>query len=146
MGRFTRLTNGFSKKVKNLAHAVALDFMHYNFVRIHQSLRFTRAMAAGVSSKLWSIEDCCPAGLSAISCPMTHYYKLAFTMFRIIGSLVSIYSLLSLGYVLITARPTVPSTVIATLLPAFFYLLLGILVFVFSKQLARLAVKGMDRE
>jgi membrane protein DedA with SNARE-associated domain len=77
---------------------------------------------------------------------MTHYYKLAFTTFRIIGSLVSIYSLLSVGYVLITAPATVPSTVIATLLPAFFYLLLGILVCVFSKQLARLAVKGMDRE
>ncbi len=77
---------------------------------------------------------------------MSHYYKLAFVIFRIIGSLVTIYSLLSLGYVLITFRPTVPSTVIATFLPAFTYLLLGILVFVFSKQLARVAVKGMERE
>ena len=57
MRRFTRLTNGFSKKVENLAHAVALHFMHYNFVRIHQSLRCTPAMAAGVTKKLWSIED-----------------------------------------------------------------------------------------
>jgi predicted metalloenzyme YecM len=57
MRRFTRLTNGFSKKVENLAHAVALHLMHYNFVRIHQSLRCTPAMAAGVMRKLWSIED-----------------------------------------------------------------------------------------
>jgi len=57
MRRFTRLTNGFSKKVENLAHAVAIHFMHYNFVRIHQTLRCTPAMAAGVSSKLWSLED-----------------------------------------------------------------------------------------
>jgi hypothetical protein len=57
MRRFTRLTNAFSKKVENLAHAVALHFMYYNFVRIHQSLSCTPAMAAGVSKKMWSIED-----------------------------------------------------------------------------------------
>lgn len=57
MRRFTRLTNGFSKKVENLGHAVALHFMHYNFCRIHQSLRITPAMAAKVTSKLWEIED-----------------------------------------------------------------------------------------
>jgi hypothetical protein len=57
MRRFTRLTNGFSKKLENLAHAVALHFMHYNFVRIHQTLRCTPAMAAGVTMKLWEIED-----------------------------------------------------------------------------------------
>lgn len=57
MRRFTRLTNAFSKKVENLGYAVALHFMHYNFVRIHQSLRCTPAMAAGVSKTLWSIED-----------------------------------------------------------------------------------------
>lgn len=57
MRRFTRLTNGFSKKVENLEHMVALHFMHYNFVRIHKSLRTTPAMAAGVSDKLWSIAD-----------------------------------------------------------------------------------------
>jgi len=57
MRRFTRLTNGFSKKVENLEHMVALHFMHYNFVRIHKSLHTTPAMEAGVSDKLWSITD-----------------------------------------------------------------------------------------
>lgn len=57
MRRFTRLTNGFSKKLENLSHAVALHFMYYNFARIHQSLRITPAMAAGVTDRLWSIED-----------------------------------------------------------------------------------------
>jgi IS1 family transposase len=57
MRRFTRLTNGFSKKAENHAHSVAIHFMHYNFVRIHQSLRITPAMAAGVTSKLWSLTD-----------------------------------------------------------------------------------------
>lgn len=57
MRRFTRLTNGFSKKVENLEHMVALHFMHYNFVRIHKSLHTTPAMMAGVSDKLWSITD-----------------------------------------------------------------------------------------
>jgi IS1 family transposase len=57
MRRFTRLTNGFSKKLENLGHAVALHFMHYNFARIHQTLRVTPAMEAGVSDHLWSIEE-----------------------------------------------------------------------------------------
>jgi len=57
MRRFTRLTNAFSKKVDNLACAVALHFMYYNFCRIHQSLRITPAMAAKVTNKLWEIED-----------------------------------------------------------------------------------------
>ena len=57
MRRMTRLTNGFSKKVDNLRAAVALYFMHYNFCRIHQSLRVTPAMEAGVTKKLWSVED-----------------------------------------------------------------------------------------
>jgi IS1 family transposase len=57
MRRFTRLTNGFSKKIENHMHAVALHYMHYNFVRIHKSLRCTPAMEAGVTKKLWSIED-----------------------------------------------------------------------------------------
>ena len=57
MRRFTRLTNAFSKKVENLEHAVSLHFMYYNFVRIHKSLRVTPAMAAGVTDKLWEIED-----------------------------------------------------------------------------------------
>ncbi len=50
-------TNAFSKKVENHAHAVALHFMYYNFVRIHQSLRETPAMAAKVTDRLWEIED-----------------------------------------------------------------------------------------
>jgi len=57
MRRFTRLTNGFSKKVENLEHAVALHFVYYNFVRIHKSLRVTPAMEAGITGRLWSIED-----------------------------------------------------------------------------------------
>ena len=57
MRRFTRLTNAFSKKVENHAHAVALNFMYYNFVRIHQTTRVTPAMAAGVTDKLWEVVD-----------------------------------------------------------------------------------------
>ena len=57
MRRFTRLTNGFSKKAENHAHSVAIHFMHYNFVRIHQTLRVTPAMAAGVTQTLWSLTD-----------------------------------------------------------------------------------------
>jgi IS1 family transposase len=57
MRRFTRLTNGFSKKVENHAHAIALHFMYYNFVRIHKTLRVTPAMEAGLTKKLWTIED-----------------------------------------------------------------------------------------
>ena len=55
--RFTRLTNAFSKKLENHAHSVALFYMHYNFVRIHQSLRVTPAMEAGLTSHVWSIQD-----------------------------------------------------------------------------------------
>jgi IS1 family transposase len=57
MRRFTRLTNGFSKKAENHAYAVALHFMAYNFVRIHKTLRCSPAMAAGVTDKLWDIVD-----------------------------------------------------------------------------------------
>src|SRR5665213_2260823 len=57
MRRFTRLTNGFSKKIENHAYAVALHMMYYNFVRIHSKLRMTPAMAAGVSDRLWEISD-----------------------------------------------------------------------------------------
>jgi IS1 family transposase len=57
MRRFTRLTNGFSKKIANHEYALAIYFMHYNFVRIHTSLRVSPAMAAGVSDKLWSLDD-----------------------------------------------------------------------------------------
>jgi hypothetical protein len=51
------LTNGFSKKVENLEHAVALHFMNYNFARQHQSLRVSPAMAAGVTNHLWSLHE-----------------------------------------------------------------------------------------
>jgi len=57
MRRFTRLTNGFSKKVENHAHSISLHFMYYNFCRIHQTLRVTPAMEAGVSDHVWEIED-----------------------------------------------------------------------------------------
>ena len=57
MRRFTRLTNGFSKKVENHSCAVALHYMHYNFCRIHKSLRVTPAMEAGVTDHVWSIEE-----------------------------------------------------------------------------------------
>lgn len=57
MRRFTRLTNAFSKKLENHMHALSIYFMHYNFVRIHQTLRVTPAMEAGVTDRLWSLED-----------------------------------------------------------------------------------------
>jgi hypothetical protein len=57
MRRFTRLTNAFSKKLENHEAAIALHYMHYNFARIHQSLRVTPAMAAGVSEHVWSLEE-----------------------------------------------------------------------------------------
>jgi hypothetical protein len=57
MRRFTRLTNAFSKKVDNHAHALALYFMWYNWVRIHKTLRTSPAMAAGLTDKLMSMED-----------------------------------------------------------------------------------------
>jgi hypothetical protein len=57
MRRFTRLTNAFSKKVENLRAAVSLHFAHYNFVRMHRTLRVTPAMEAGVSSGLWSLNE-----------------------------------------------------------------------------------------
>jgi IS1 family transposase len=57
MRRFTRLTNAFSKKADNLRAAVALYYMHYNFARIHQTLRVTPAMEAGISDHVWEIEE-----------------------------------------------------------------------------------------
>ena len=55
--RFTRLTNGFSKKVANHEHALAIYYMHYNFGRIHKTLRVTPAMEAKVSDHVWSLEE-----------------------------------------------------------------------------------------
>lgn len=57
MRRMTRLTNAFSKKIENQAHAVALHFMHYNFCRVHQTLRVTPAMEAGIAQHVWSLEE-----------------------------------------------------------------------------------------
>ena len=57
MRRFTRLTNGFSKKLGNHGHAVALYFMHYNFCRVHKSLRVTPAMEAGLTDHVWTTEE-----------------------------------------------------------------------------------------
>jgi uncharacterized membrane protein (DUF485 family) len=74
---------------------------------------------------------------------MTHYHKLAFTTTRIISTLVIIYSVLSFGYILITYTR---GHLITSLLPAVFYLLLGVILFVFSKQIAKLAIKGIDQD
>jgi len=57
MRRFTRLSNGFSKKVENLEHAVALHFMNYNFARVHKTLRVTPAMEAGVADHVWRLQE-----------------------------------------------------------------------------------------
>jgi IS1 family transposase len=57
MRRFTRLTNAFSKKIQNHFFAIALHYMHYNFCRIHKTLRVTPAMAAGVTDRVWDIAD-----------------------------------------------------------------------------------------
>lgn len=57
MRRFTRLTNAFSKKIENHEAAIALHFMHYNFGRVHQTLRVTPAMEAGIADHVWSIEE-----------------------------------------------------------------------------------------
>lgn len=67
MRRFTRLTNAFSKKIENHECAIALHFMHYNFVRIHKSLRVTPAMEAGISDHVWTLEDI--ANLASIEAP-----------------------------------------------------------------------------
>jgi hypothetical protein len=57
MRRFTRLTNRFSKKIENRGHAIALHFMHYNFCRVHQTLRVTPATESGIADHVWSIEE-----------------------------------------------------------------------------------------
>ncbi len=57
MRRFTRLTNGFSKKVANHEAAIALHFMHYNFYRVHKTLRVTPAMEAGLTGHIWEVEE-----------------------------------------------------------------------------------------
>jgi hypothetical protein len=59
MRRFTRLTNAHSKKVDNHRHSVALHYMHYNFCRVHQTLRVTPAMQAGLTDHVWSVGELC---------------------------------------------------------------------------------------
>ena len=67
--RFTRLTNAHSKKFENHVAAVALHFAHYNFVRVHSSLRCTPAMAAGVASTVWSMDELLDAAQSRTEAP-----------------------------------------------------------------------------
>lgn len=57
MRRFTRLTNGFSKKIDNLKHSVALHYMYYNFARVHKTLGETPAMAADIADHAWTLEE-----------------------------------------------------------------------------------------
>jgi hypothetical protein len=57
--RFTRLTNAFSKKIDNHRHSVALHYMHYNLCRVHQTLRCTPAMEAGLTDHVWTLEELC---------------------------------------------------------------------------------------
>ena len=52
-----KITNAFSKKLENLQHALALHYVHYNFVRIHKTLRCTPAMEAGIADRLWTVRD-----------------------------------------------------------------------------------------
>jgi hypothetical protein len=66
MRRFTRLTNGFSKKFDNHCAAVALHVMHYNFVRVHQTLRTTPAVAAGLATRPWSLAELVRAALAEV--------------------------------------------------------------------------------
>ena len=72
MRRFTRLTNAFSKKFDNHCHALALYFVWYNWVRIHATLRVTPAMAAGLTDRLWSMEDIASMIDAALVVPAKH--------------------------------------------------------------------------
>jgi IS1 family transposase len=74
--RFTRLTNGFSKKVENHAHAVALHFMYYNFCRVHQTLRVTPAMEAGLAHHVWTVDELIALMPKPIARPTTKDRKL----------------------------------------------------------------------
>ncbi len=67
MRRFTRLTNGFSKEIENHMHAISLHYMYYNFGRIHQTLRVTQAMEAGITDHVWLLEEI--ASLAPIEAP-----------------------------------------------------------------------------
>jgi IS1 family transposase len=67
--RFTRLTNGFSKRLEHLRAAVALHFAHYNFCRVHMTLRVTPAMEAGLTDHVWTVEELIGAALDAADAP-----------------------------------------------------------------------------
>jgi IS1 family transposase len=75
MRRFTRLTNAFSKKLENHCHMLALYFAFYNFVRIHKTLKVTPAMAAGVTNRLWTMEDIIARIDAAAPAPKRGPYK-----------------------------------------------------------------------
>ncbi len=80
MRRFTRLTNGFSKKIDNHAYAVAVHFMYCNYVRIHQSLRVIPAMEAGLCDHAWTIEELVEMWNAAMPKPVrrgTHQKKIS---------------------------------------------------------------------
>jgi hypothetical protein len=77
MRRFTRLTNAFSKKVENHAHAVSMHFMFYNFGRIHKTLRITPAMSAGITDHVWSLEEICELDVQAAPAKRGPYKKRA---------------------------------------------------------------------
>jgi hypothetical protein len=57
MLRFTRLTNGFAKKIENHEHMLSIYFLYYNFCRVHQTLRVTPAREAGIAGHVWSIQE-----------------------------------------------------------------------------------------
>ena len=81
MRRFTRLTNAFSKKVENHAHAVALYFMYYNFARVHQTLRVTPAMEAEsriTSGRLRKLSACSPNAMKSATSEHEHWMRQAF--------------------------------------------------------------------
>ena len=73
--RFTRLTNGFSKKAENHAAAVALYVAHFNLCRVHETIRTTPAMALGVTDHVWSISELTDAALHGLSEPPTEWYR-----------------------------------------------------------------------
>lgn len=73
--RFTRLTNGFSKKAENHAAAVALYVAHYNLCRVHETLRITPAMAIGVTDHIWSIAEMIDAALHGRAEPPSQWYR-----------------------------------------------------------------------
>jgi hypothetical protein len=100
MRRMTRLTNAFSKKVENLEHAVALHFMHYNFCRVHSSLRVTPAMEAGVSDHVWSLEE----GLVRLICVK----RLGPTLLVIVGTSLVGYSVGLLIFPFVCPLPPPP--------------------------------------